>query len=133
MILREQRVALSSQQGTLRISGCMHLTHRDERVLAGAADGLWRAAQAALSTTSLGPQIPAPIWTGLRMCSPDGLPFVGRLAGDANVWVATLHAMLGVALAPLCAQMIANAICTGDADACDRRLSPDRFSAHRRS
>ena len=39
-------------------------------------------------------------WRGLRPCSPDGLPYVGRTARYANLSVATGHAMMGLSLGP---------------------------------
>ena len=38
---------------------------------------------------------------GLRPCSPDGLPYVGRTARFANLSIATGHAMMGVSLGPV--------------------------------
>jgi D-amino-acid dehydrogenase len=46
-------------------------------------------------------------WRGLRPCSADGLPYVGRLARFENLCVATGHAMLGVTLAPITGVLIA--------------------------
>lgn len=40
------------------------------------------------------------IWSGLRPCSPDGLPYIGRSERISNLIVATGHAMMGISLAP---------------------------------
>jgi D-amino-acid dehydrogenase len=40
------------------------------------------------------------IWHGLRPCSPDGLPYIGRLRSFNNVVVSTGHSMMGLSLAP---------------------------------
>jgi D-amino-acid dehydrogenase len=47
-------------------------------------------------------------WCGLRPCSPDGLPFIGRVKEFANVSVATGHGMLGLSLAPVTGEIIAD-------------------------
>ena len=39
------------------------------------------------------------IWSGLRPCSPDGLPYIGPSPHHKNVTIAGGHAMLGVSLA----------------------------------
>ena len=39
------------------------------------------------------------VWTGLRPCSPDGLPYIGSSPHHDNVTVAGGHAMLGISLA----------------------------------
>ncbi len=39
-----------------------------------------------------------PVWHGLRPCSPDGLPYIGRSGRYENLTLATGHAMLGLSL-----------------------------------
>jgi D-amino-acid dehydrogenase len=38
------------------------------------------------------------VWHGLRPCSPDGLPYIGRLSKIKNVVIATGHSMMGLSL-----------------------------------
>jgi D-amino-acid dehydrogenase len=49
---------------------------------------------------------------GLRPCSPDGLPYIGKSSKWKNLTIATGHAMMGWSLGPatgkLVAQIIAN-------------------------
>jgi D-amino-acid dehydrogenase len=40
------------------------------------------------------------VWHGLRPCSPDGLPYIGRTKKYSNLIFATGHSMLGVSLGP---------------------------------
>jgi D-amino-acid dehydrogenase len=40
------------------------------------------------------------IWHGLRPCSPDGLPYIGRSQKIENLVFATGHAMMGLSLGP---------------------------------
>ncbi len=46
------------------------------------------------------------IWRGLRPCSPDGLPYLGRASRYDNVIIATGHGMLGISLAPITGKMV---------------------------
>jgi D-amino-acid dehydrogenase len=46
------------------------------------------------------------IWRGLRPCSPDGLPYIGRSPRYENVILATGHGMLGISLAPVTGKMV---------------------------
>ena len=39
------------------------------------------------------------VWSGLRPCSPDGLPYIGNSPHHENVTVAGGHAMIGISLA----------------------------------
>jgi len=38
------------------------------------------------------------VWFGYRPCSPDGMPYIGRLNNIPNCIVATGHAMIGLSL-----------------------------------
>jgi glycine oxidase len=49
-------------------------------------------------------------WAGLRPGSPDGLPFIGRVPGIENLWVAAGHFRSGIQLAPGTARVLAEAI-----------------------
>ena len=65
---------------------------------------------------------------GLRPCSPDGLPYVGRVARFANLSVATGHAMMGISLGPITGKLMAE-ILSGDTLSCSMEgLSPDRYA-----
>jgi len=68
------------------------------------------------------------VWSGLRPCTPDGLPYLGRPARCRNLVVAAGHAMMGVSLAPVTGEIVA-ALLGGVApeirDAA--ALSPDRY------
>ena len=67
------------------------------------------------------------IWRGLRPCSPDGLPIVGRAAPAENVVVATGHGMLGLTLAPVTGRLVGE-IVTGEEPSRELEpLRPDRF------
>ena len=66
-------------------------------------------------------------WRGLRPCSPDGLPYVGRPRAVSNLVVATGHAMLGVTLGPITGRLCAQ-ILSGERPEVDLALlSPDRY------
>ena len=39
------------------------------------------------------------VWSGLRPCSPDGLPYIGNSPHHQNVTIAGGHAMVGISLA----------------------------------
>jgi D-amino-acid dehydrogenase len=46
------------------------------------------------------------IWRGLRPCSPDGLPYLGRSRRYDNVIIATGHGMKGISLAPITGKIV---------------------------
>ncbi|MDG2124579.1 MAG: FAD-dependent oxidoreductase, partial [Verrucomicrobiales bacterium] len=46
------------------------------------------------------------VWSGLRPCSPDGMPYLGRSERHANLTVATGHAMMGLSLGPVTGRIV---------------------------
>ena len=61
------------------------------------------------------------VWGGLRPCTPDGLPLLGRPPGWDNLIVATGHAMIGLSLGPVTGRLVASLVC-GDPPGID--ISP---------
>jgi D-amino-acid dehydrogenase len=68
-----------------------------------------------------------PVWRGLRPCSADGLPYVGRVGGYQNLSVATGHAMLGVTLAPITGELVAQLLSGEPSSLPLEPLSPNRY------
>jgi D-amino-acid dehydrogenase len=69
------------------------------------------------------------VWTGLRPCTPDSLPFIGRAPAYDNVTVAAGHGHNGMGLTPVGGQLVAQLL-EGSTPVMD--LAPfrlDRYSA----
>jgi D-amino-acid dehydrogenase len=66
-------------------------------------------------------------WKGLRPCSPDGLPYLGRTARYDNLVIATGHAMMGLSLAPITGKIVGQLVAGEGPDHDLAILSPDRF------
>ena len=64
---------------------------------------------------------------GLRPGTPDAMPIVGWSRNAANVMYATGHFRNGVLLAPLTAQLVADAILGGRVDPALEAIGPHRF------
>ncbi len=64
---------------------------------------------------------------GLRPATPDGLPVIGASARDARVVYATGHYRNGILLAPLTAQLVADAMLEKRIDPLLDTVSPARF------
>jgi D-amino-acid dehydrogenase len=126
-LLTEARVAVSPMSGALRFGGTMELAGLNEDINPIRVRGIAEAAQRYYP--ELTPEDFAGVqpWRGLRPCSPDGLPYVGRPKQLANLVVATGHAMLGITLGPitgkLCAQILSDEKPMFDMTL----LSPDRY------
>jgi D-amino-acid dehydrogenase len=123
-VLSEARVSVSPMNGRLRFGGTMELAGLDESINPIRVRGIIQAAQRYYP--EFGPRDFEGIqpWRGLRPCSPDGLPYVGRTARAPNLVVATGHAMMGVSLGPVTGMLVANAL-EGSPNL--EQLSPDRY------
>ena len=107
---REARVAVTPMGGALRFGGTMELTrHRHDASTRRRVRGIVKA-RAALPSRLRAPATSSgvPAWCGLRPCSPDGLPYLGRFAPlRATCRSPTGHAMMGVSLAPITGRLVA--------------------------
>jgi D-amino-acid dehydrogenase len=127
-ILTEARVAVTPMAGALRFAGTMEIAGLNEDINPVRVRGIIAAA------TKYYPELePADFdgvapWRGLRPCSPDGMPYVGRTAKCANLSIATGHAMMGMSLGPVTGKLIAE-ILAGEVPQFDMaQLSPDRYA-----
>lgn len=124
-LLKEGRVAVTPMDGTLRVAGTMEICGEDLSVdpkrLRGIIDSFCRFFPA-FEPDDFSDLKP---WSGLRPCSPDGMPYVGRAPRWRNVTVASGHSMLGLSLGPVTGKRIAEIVAGSSADP---RIEPARFS-----
>ena len=126
-ILTEARVAVSPMDGALRFGGTMEICGLDERVDPRRVRSIVDAVPRYYPEFSAQDFVGVRPWRGLRPCSPDGLPYVGRTARFANLTIATGHAMMGVSLGPITGKLVAQ-IVSGERPEIDLELcSPDRY------
>ena len=126
-ILVEARVAVTPMAGGMRFGGTMEITNPNSTINPRRIAGIVKSA------TRYFPQFKAADfdgiqpWSGLRPCSPDGLPYLGRSAYYPNLTIATGHAMLGLSLAPATGQIIADLLSGNSPEALSPMFQPDRF------
>jgi len=126
-ILSEARCAVTPMDGALRVGGTMELAGLNEDInpvrVRGIVDSFCRYYPEFSPADFDGIQP----WRGLRPCSPDGLPYIGRTARFANLALATGHAMMGLSLGPITGKLVAE-ILSGEKPAQDiSLLAPDRY------
>jgi D-amino-acid dehydrogenase len=66
-------------------------------------------------------------WAGLRPCTADGVPSIGRSAIRRDLVVAAGHGMWGLVLAPVTGELVALGIVDGAPTLREAAFSPDRF------
>jgi D-amino-acid dehydrogenase len=129
MLLVEARVAVTPMRtergGWLRFGGTLELAGLDLSINRRRVDAITRGARRYLDLPSELPLVE--IWRGLRPCTPDGLPMIGRTRRWENLVVATGHAMIGLSLGPVTGALVAD-LMAGRPPAIDLSpLDPDRF------
>lgn len=126
-ILVEARVAVTPLGSALRFGGTMEIAGMDERINPRRVQGILKSIPNYYPAFSAGDFAGIEPWQGLRPCSPDGLPYLGRTRVADNLLVATGHAMMGLSLAPVTGQIIAAMIDHEPSPIDLELLSPDRF------
>ncbi|CAN5912124.1 FAD-dependent oxidoreductase [soil metagenome] len=127
-ILTEARVAVTPMGGALRVGGTMEIAGMDERINPRRIDGIVKAFPDYFPRFNPGHFAGIEPWSGLRPCSPDGLPYLGRTRAAENLIVATGHSMMGLSLAPITGELVAQ-LADGEPPRFDLALlSPDRYA-----
>jgi D-amino-acid dehydrogenase len=127
-IFTEARVAVTPMGGALRIGGTMEISGLDDRISQRRVEGILRAVPRYYPRFRREHFDGVEPWRGLRPCSPDGLPYLGRTGAAENLVVATGHAMMGLSLAPITGEIAAQ-LADDEPPRFDlQMLSPDRFA-----
>jgi D-amino-acid dehydrogenase len=107
-ILTETKVAVSPYGGQVRFGGTMEIAGTDERINMNRVKGIYEAINRYYPGFNAKFPDEENIWKGLRPCSPDGLPYIGKAPGYANVLVGSGHSMMGISLAPATGKLLAS-------------------------
>jgi D-amino-acid dehydrogenase len=122
---QESRVIATPLPGRLRLAGTLELAGLDERVSRRRVEAIVKAARRGIA--GLEGRRVLEVWRGLRPCTPDGLPLLGRVEAPDNLVLATGHAMMGLTLAPVTGRLVAEVI-VGEPPSHDLRpVRPSRF------
>jgi D-amino-acid dehydrogenase len=127
-LLSEAHVAVTPMDGALRFGGTMELAGMDESIDPVRVRGILKAIPRYLPEFTPADFEGITPWCGLRPCSPDGLPYVGRFRRYPNLSAATGHAMMGLSLAPVTGRLMAEVLSDEPPFLDIAALRPDRFS-----
>ncbi|HZI89982.1 MAG TPA: FAD-dependent oxidoreductase [Candidatus Polarisedimenticolia bacterium] len=128
MILQEARVAVTPMGSSLRVGGTMELAGYDLRIHAPRIRGLTRSLCRYLPTYRPEDFESIPPWCGLRPCTPDGLPYIGRTHRWPNLIVASGHAMMGVSMGPVTGKLVSEIVSDQTPSVDLSGLSAERFA-----
>jgi D-amino-acid dehydrogenase len=127
-ILVEGRVAVTPMTGRLRFAGTMEVVGDDLSINPGKYQGILKAIPNYMPDFAPQDFQDLGVWAGLRPCSADGLPYLGRTKNLGNLIVAAGHSMMGVSLAPVTGKVVAD-LASGETPGFSLDvLKPDRFA-----
>jgi D-amino-acid dehydrogenase len=126
-ILTEARVAVTPMNGGLRIGGTMEIAGLNTAISPRRVRGIINAVPDYYPDFSPADFEGIEPWCGLRPCSPDGLPYLGRTAAADNLLVATGHSMMGISLGPVTGEIVGRLLAGEPAGHELDLLSPDRY------
>ena len=122
--LADEHVVATPVGDRLRLAGTLEIGTDPEFVDQRRIDAVRRAGERHLAGVAAA--TPSGVWKGLRPLSVDGMPIIGPIPRDPRVCVAVGHAMLGITLAPITGELVADHV-TGVSRAIDPLLDPARF------
>jgi D-amino-acid dehydrogenase len=109
-IFLESRVAVTPMGTTLRFGGTMEITGVDHSISMNRVKGIVDSIPHYYPEMKVALPKVDKIWHGLRPCSPDGLPYIGRSQKIKNLVLATGHSMMGLSLGPGTGKLVAELI-----------------------
>jgi D-amino-acid dehydrogenase len=125
-ILTEAKVAITPMGTDLRIGGTLELGGFSQHINRNRLRGIIESVDMYYPTLNLpNPKIDS-VWKGYRPCTPDGLPYIGKVKNIDNLIIATGHGMMGMSLGPATGKLVSE-IATGN----DTTIATDLFKVER--
>jgi D-amino-acid dehydrogenase len=127
-ILAEERVAVTPFDRAVRFGGTLELGGINSDINMNRVKGITEAIPKYYPDLKVDLPKKENVWSGLRPCSPDGLPYIGRLKQKKNVIIATGHAMMGLSLGPATGKLVAEMVEEKSPSLSLTPFDPERFS-----
>lgn len=127
-IFLEARVAVTPMGNDLRFGGTMEIAGTDQRISMNRVKGIVDAIPRYYPEMKVALPKVEQVWHGLRPCSPDGLPYIGRSQKISNLIFATGHAMMGLSLGPGTGRIVADVVSGKSTDVKLHAFNPERFA-----
>ena len=109
-MLVEAKVAVTPMGEKLRFAGTLELAGMDLSINRRRVAAILNAVPKYVPEWETDSLELIEVWRGLRPCTPDGLPFLGRPGAYDNLTVASGHAMIGISLGAVTGVMIARLV-----------------------
>jgi len=126
-IFLEARVAITPMGNALRFGGTMEIIGVDHTINMNRVKGIVDSIPKYYPEMKVEMPHVKDVWHGLRPCSPDGLPYIGRSGRIKNLVFATGHSMMGLSLAPGTGKLISEIINREKTSMDIGAFDPERF------
>ena len=126
-IFTEARIAVTPMDGALRFGGTMEIAGLNEDITLRRVQGIVKAVPRYFPEFSASDFAGIQPWRGLRPCSPDGMPYVGRFGAYENLSTASGHAMMGLSLGPITGKLMGELLDGEPTSHALGLMNPDRF------
>jgi D-amino-acid dehydrogenase len=95
IMIVERKIAVTPRNGSVRLAGTLELVEPgDDTITPRRLNSILRGSQEFMRVPE-NPEI-IEIWRGLRPCTPDGVPVIGRPSRYRNLVISAGHQMLGL-------------------------------------
>jgi len=109
-ILVEAKVAVTPMNGFTRFAGTMEISGINNSINPVRVNVISKAASDYYKDVKIKSSEIENAACGLRPCTPDGLPYIGRVNQYENLTIATGHAMMGWSLGPATGKLVSEII-----------------------
>jgi D-amino-acid dehydrogenase len=109
-ILCEAKVAVTPMTGFTRFAGTMEIDKINHRINPLRVNAIANAATKFYNGLEIHQAEQDAAECGLRPCSPDGLPYIGKSSKCTNLTIAAGHAMMGWSLGPVTGKLVSEII-----------------------
>ncbi len=128
-IMLEARATATPMGNDLRCAGTMEIAGIDLSVNMNRVKGIVQGVNSFYPELNVQMPQQQAVWSGLRPCSPDGLPYIGRLEHLKNVTIATGHGMMGLSLGAATGLLVSEIVGKQPMSISVDLLSPLRFNS----
>ncbi len=109
-ILVEAKVAVTPMNGFTRFAGTMEIAGINNNINPVRVNAISKAASDYYKDVEINSKEIGDAACGLRPCTPDGLPYIGRVNQYKNLTIATGHAMMGWSCGPSTGKLVSEII-----------------------